>query len=220
MTLQEEIDRALRYFTNEEHDESFIQLEGGGGVLFSAPHAVLQTRNGRLKCAERFTGMLCMLLNSRCGRPAIYKARHLNDDANHDAVSDYRDALCDAVRSHGIRCVLDLHQLKPSRPMELCIGTGYGANLCGFSDAPAIVTGCFRNAGFTRLTIDDPFAASREHTVSATVAAQCGVPCMQLELNTGLLMRESDAYRFERVLEALEETAARLDAALGNEGSR
>ena len=56
---------ALRYFSDETHAQSFVTLAGRGPVLMSAPHAVLQTRSGRIKAAERYTGMLCLLLNRR-----------------------------------------------------------------------------------------------------------------------------------------------------------
>ncbi len=101
MTAEQQIDHALAYFTDEEHLRSFELLDGVGQVLISAPHAMLQTRNGCVKCAERFTGMLCRLMHERINCPVIYKTRHLRDDANHDPVSDYRDALCRYVNTHG-----------------------------------------------------------------------------------------------------------------------
>lgn len=117
---------ALRYFSDATHPQSFVTLAGRGPVLVSAPHAVLQTRSGRLKAAERYTGMLCLMLNRRHDVPGIYKSRHLMDDANHDPSSPYRDEVCRLIREGGIRCVLDLHQLRPDRSMALCIGHGWG----------------------------------------------------------------------------------------------
>ena len=46
MTCEQQLDRALAYFTDEDHKASFEILDGTGTVMFSAPHAVLQTRNG------------------------------------------------------------------------------------------------------------------------------------------------------------------------------
>ena len=120
---------ALRYFSDATHPQSFVTLAGRGPVLVSAPHAVLQTRSGRLKAAERYTGMLCLMLNRRHDVPGIYKARHLMDDANHDPSSPYRNEVCRLIREGGIRCVLDLHQLRPDRSMALCIGTGRGRHV-------------------------------------------------------------------------------------------
>ena len=111
VTAEQQIDHALAYFTDEEHFCSFELLSGKGGVMLSAPHAMLQTRNGSIKCAERFTGMLCRLMHERIGCPVIYKTRHLRDDANFDPVSDYRDALCRYVKAQGVRLVID--QVQP-----------------------------------------------------------------------------------------------------------
>ena len=39
MTTEQQIDRALAYFTDEDHSCSYELLNGTGGVLISAPHA-------------------------------------------------------------------------------------------------------------------------------------------------------------------------------------
>ena len=41
MTTEQQIDRALAYFTDEDHSCSYELLNGTGGVLISAPHAML-----------------------------------------------------------------------------------------------------------------------------------------------------------------------------------
>ncbi len=203
MTTEQQIDRALAYFTDEEHLCSYELLDGTGNMLISAPHAMLQTRNGSIKSAERFTGMLCRMMHDRIGCPVIYKTRHLRDDANHDPVSDYRDALCRYVKQHNTGFVLDLHQMKPERDTDVCIGTGYGRNLMGKTDLTGIVLDAFRERGVKRISVDDPFPAIGPNTVSATVASRCHVPAIQLELNTRLLMNGYDDYCFVRVLDAL-----------------
>ncbi len=202
---------ALRYFSDSGHEESFVLLPGRGTVMLSAPHAVVQTRNGGLKQAERYTGMLCLLLNRRYGVPCIYKAHHMRDDANHDAQSPYRDALCEQIQHSGARCVLDLHQLAPRRPMALCIGTGHGRNLCGLTAAPEQIRQIFERHALTPVTVDDPFSASAPYTVSATVA-RLGVPALQLELNTRFLLEGYPDEQFENVLAALHEAVLALQA--------
>jgi hypothetical protein len=203
LTTEQQIDRALAYFTDEDHYCSFELLDGAGGVLISAPHAMLQTRNGSIKCAERFTGMLCRLMHERIGCPVIYKTRHLRDDANHDPVSDYRDALCRYVKQHDIRLVLDLHQMKPERKIDVCVGTGFGRNLPGRPELTDKVVESFRDCGIRNITVDEPYAATGPNTVSATVAARCRIPAVQLEISTRLLMNGYDDYCFLRVLDTL-----------------
>jgi len=203
VTTEQQIDRALAYFTDEEHYCSYELLEGAGGAMISAPHATLQTRNGSIKCAERFTGMLCKLMHERIDCPVIYKTRHLRDDANHDPVSDYRDALCRYVKQRDIRLVLDLHQVKPERKVDVCIGTGFGRNLLGHTELVEQIADALRGRGIKNIAVDVPYAAINPNTVSATVASRCRVPAVQLEINTRLLMNGYDDYCFLRVLDAL-----------------
>lgn len=207
--MQQDVRDALRYFSVHDHPDSFEYLSGNGSVLFSAPHAVLQTRNGQIKQAERYTGMLCRLLNQRYGFPCIYKSRHMKDDANHDAQSPYRDEIARLIREEGIRCVLDMHQLSPARPMALCIGTGYGKHLSGLPDAADLIREIFLSHGLSPITNDDPFAASAPYTVSASAASH-GAAALQLEINTALLMENTQTERFESVLSALKEAAEQL----------
>ncbi len=203
MTLEARIQQALAYFTEVEHSASFALLSGQGPVLLSAPHATLQTRNGVLKCAERYTGMCCLLAHQDTDCPVLFKTRHLGDDANHDPVSPYRTALCQYVRAEGIRLVLDLHQLAPERPMDLCLCTGHGHHLLGQDHLAEGLRQAFLAQGIRHITQDVPFSAARPHTVASTVVRECGIPAIQLEINSRLLMEGDPAYCFPRVLQAL-----------------
>jgi len=207
--METDVREALCYFSVHNHPDSFEYLPGKGSVLFSAPHAVLQTRNGHIKQAERYTGMLCRLLNLRYGLPCIYKSRHMADDANHDAVSPYRDEVCRLIRQEGFSYVLDLHQLSPARPMALCIGTGRGKHIASAPDAADLIRRIFKRQGIGPVTMDDPFSASAPYTVSASAAA-CGAAALQLEINTSLLLENTPAERFESVLTALAQAAQEL----------
>ncbi|NCB06180.1 MAG: hypothetical protein EOM69_11775 [Clostridia bacterium] len=183
--------------------------------MLSAPHAVLQTRGGVIKCAERYTGMLCRLLHDSAACPVIYKTRHLGDDANHDRVSDYRDALCKYIRQNHIHYLIDLHQMKPERPMDVCLCTGKRRNLFGKQELVSLIGDCFREHHILKVTQDDPFDASSPYTVSTTVANRCSIPCVQVELNTRLLMNEYDEYCFTGVMSALEELISKLSEESG-----
>ena len=218
MFTAQEYEEALAFFTQPNHLASYEILEGRGKVMLSAPHAVLQTRHGALKQAERYTGALCRLLHAREGWPCIYKARHLGDDANHDAQSPYRDALCDYIREKGVACVLDLHQLAPERPMDLCLCTGRGQNLAGWGELPLLLRDCFARHGFGPITLDDPFDAKSAHTVSATVARRCGIPSVQVELNSRLCLEDPPGERFFSLAEALREAVLTLNAQLTQGG--
>lgn len=211
MTCEQQLDRALAYFTDQDHKASYEILDGAGTVMFSAPHSVLQTRNGSNKAAERYTGILCKLLNETYKIPVIYKTRHLDDDANHDTVSDYRNALCRYVNNHQIRYVIDLHQLKPEREMDICIGTGHGKNINDDQKLINMITKTFQSLGIKHITIDNPFTAENPNTVCATVASNCEVPAIQLELNSKLLMQGSDEYCLNGIMNSLHQIADELN---------
>lgn len=213
--MTDEVARALSYFSME-HAAPFEARPGRGRVLLSAPHAVVQTRDGRLKPAERYTGMLCLLLNQRRQRPCLMKTRHLHDDANHDPQSPYRDTLLALCAAWDVRVVLDLHQLSPQRPMALCVGTGMGRHLSGLPQAPQVVRRAFEARGLGPVTLDDPFSGHGLCAVSHA-AAQAGMCAMQLELNSALLMEDAPGERFLDVLEALDAALQGLDALVETE---
>ena len=211
MTCEQQLDRALAYFTDEDHKSSYEILNGTGSVMFSAPHAVLQTRNGSNKAAERYSGILCKLLNEEYNLPVIYKTRHLHDDANFDSISDFREALCRYVSRNQIRYVIDLHQMNPAREMDICVGTGHGKNIFGNQSLIDSIRASFLPQGITRITIDEPFSAGGPHTVCSTVAHNCDVPAVQLKINTKLLVQGSGKYCLQNVLKALHEFAVVLN---------
>ena len=211
MAASEDFTRALAYFSQPNHLSSYEIKLGEGKVMFSAPHAVLQTRRGALKQAERYTGMLCLLLHERLHLPCIYKTRHMKDDANFDPVSEYREALCQTVKKNGIAFVLDLHQLSPERPMDVCLCTGRGKNLGSCPELPGIAQDILSSHRFEKITLDDPFDASSPHTIASTVAQSCRVCALQIEINTRLLMETSLEQRFFDMLEALGQIAHELD---------
>lgn len=81
-------------FLSKEKEESFtVKKSNKSKVLLSCPHAVSQLRQGRLKSAEKETGIIGLLLNELYGYPLIVKTSNQDDDANYDPSSDYKDNL-------------------------------------------------------------------------------------------------------------------------------
>lgn len=60
-------------------------------VIISAPHAVAQTREGKTKNPEPYSGIIAKLLNKYYGYTILYKSKNCNDDANYDENSPYKD---------------------------------------------------------------------------------------------------------------------------------
>lgn len=203
MKFEETLQRAEDAFARSlQAGQPHLLRTGTGPVLFSAPHSVLQTRQGRTKHAEPQTAVLAELLHAETGCPIAYKTEHRDDDANFDAVCPYKDALADYISRSGVRFVIDLHQLSPARDVMVDIGTGDGRNGC----TPEVLNVFLRAFSARRLgviQVDEPFGGCYAHTVSAFLARRCAVACVQLELNSRLLWPDFAEYDMAGVFAAL-----------------
>ncbi len=192
----------MRYGMKKQ--ESFELIEGNGLVMISAPHAVEHVREGKVRYPEPQTAFLAKALHERLDCPVIYKTANAGDDANYDVECPYKQAITEFVRSHQVRFLLDLHQMAGFRPIQICIGTGRYTNMQDEGLVEQIVK-IFEQKGITPVNIDQPFAASYPYTVSAYVHRECKLPCLQIEINSNLLMDGQPVYAGEQVLEALTE---------------
>ncbi len=188
-------------------DRSFILKPGMGRVLFSAPHCVEQTRNGKPKYAEYQTGLLVEMLHRELECPIIRKVENRNDDANYDPVSDYKEALTAYVKEQDIAFVIDLHQLAPHRDVMINFGTGDGENLRDKTLLNVFLS-VFSGNRIGVIQLDEPFGATYDHTVSSTIHRLCGIPCMQIEINSRLVCDGDDT--FEKVYDCLQECYRQL----------
>lgn len=203
--------RELEAFFRADHEKSHEILDGKLNVMVSAPHCVSQTRNGREKVAEVYTGVLAKLLNEEISCPVIYKTKNAGDDANYDKSSPYKDELRDYVKEHRIGFLLDLHELSPVRKIMIDIGTGNFKNIRDRDRA--IVNQILYSFGKYKtgiIQLDSPFAGAYHHTVSSTIHRKCGIPCIQLELNSRLLYNSYKEFHFDGVFLALKETVAEI----------
>lgn len=187
-------------------NNSFILYSGSGRVMISAPHATEQTRNGKIKAAERQTGILAESLHKETGCAVMIKTANINDDANYDMESEYKNALAEYIKKEGVELLIDLHQMSPRRSVMIDLGTGNGKNLTDNDLLNILVK---RFSKFGELQVDIPFAGASERTVSSFVHRTCGIQCLQLEINTRLLCPEYSEYDLEGVYGALKEICLR-----------
>ncbi len=186
----------------DKTSDSFVIKSGEGRILFSAPHAVEQRRNGKIKCSEPATGLLAEMLHNELNCPIIRKMSNLGDDANYDPVSDYRRALEIYVRENDIKLVVDLHQLATHRNVMVCLGTGGYRNL---SDKTLLnhFLFAFSRENLGAIQIDKPFGGRYQYTVASSVHHNCGIQTIQIELNSRLFIPEFREYDLEGVYKAL-----------------
>lgn len=204
-------DRYLKYFKSMLPRPSFRLEKGEGAVMVSAPHAVEQFRAGRRKYAEPYTGVLARFIHDEMNVPVIYKTKNCHDDANRDDKSPYRDAIADHVRANGIKYLIDLHQMSAERAEQIDLGTGNGKNIEKDPMLLGIVKTAFSDRGFAPLTVEAHFPAVHPNTVCASTARECGIACIQIEINTKLLSNVYRGCRFTDVLGALKEIIEKLN---------
>ena len=181
--------------------EGFEILDGTKKILISAPHAVEQTREGKIKYAEPQTAVLAKKLNL-LGYPAIIKTKNVGDDANYDLENPYKTELLKYCAAHNIMFLIDLHQLSYKREMDFCLGTGdeTNRNLLTHKKLAQEIKNCAKQNNFS-MTINDPFAAP-SRTVSG-FCSQNNLPSIQLEINSKLIAPYCNATQMEEVYDLI-----------------
>ena len=182
-----------------------LYLPGNAPVIVTAPHASEQERDGKRKFAEPDTARIAGKLNHAAGAHAVIKPEGNLNDPNWDEQSDFRDTVVRIVSHHEIRFGIDLHQMSPSRPQDIIIGTAHGRNLLGQTGLLDTVVESLTRLGVTPV-VDEIFPAAGARRVSSDVAARAGVPYIQAEMNTRLV-DGSDTRIEEAIAEALRSIA-------------
>ncbi len=190
-------------FFRQNHSSSFEILDGRRGVMLSAPHSVEQTREGRVKYAEPQTGVLARLLHDELDCPVIYKTRNCEDDANYDEFSTYKEALLRYIPFAHVSFLIDLHQMSPARELMINLGTGNFKNIRDKKYIDMALT-AFTRREMGRIQVGAPFDATYPYTISSFISSRCHIPCLQIEINSGLLWEEGDG-RLADVYDALRE---------------
>ena len=192
-------------FLNQEFtsEQSFEIELGTLPIILSAPHSVSQIRLGNYKKGEYRTGVIVKLLHQLTGCYSIYKTKNVGDDANFDQNNVYKDELIKIIRSHHIRCLFDVHIMSPEREHMVDIGTGKGENVKNNSLITKKAKQAFIDNGITNVEVDKLFPASFPYTVSSHIARECGIDCLQFEINWQLLDTSQTLDNFMAVMKSM-----------------
>lgn len=185
-------------------DSGYVIKEGTGFVMISAPHSVSQWRTGQYKQGEYKTGVLAEWLHEDLRCPVIYKTNNLQDDANWDIPSAYKQALIAYVNEHRIQTLYDLHISSATRDFDVDLGTGYGQNVFDAAKVDTVIN-AFQANGLNDVKVNAIFPAAKENTVSASVAKACGIDCIQIELNWRHLDTSMSCVGFKNVYNTLKQ---------------
>lgn len=183
---KEKIKELDDFFMKEKGAESFVIKRGERfpNILVSAPHAVSQTRDGKYKYSETFSGVLATCLHENLGVSIICKTKNVGDDANWDEEgNEYKKAIKEFCEKNQVYIVFDLHGFAKNRENEINLGTYYGKTMFGDNSLLMLFYQTLNAHGIKKIVLDHPFNAGIK-TVSSYVSSQLGIKAMQIEINS------------------------------------
>ena len=186
-------------------DKEFQLIAGTIPILVSAPHSVTHFREGKQKIGEFMTAALAIRLHELTGCSYITKMHNNGTDPNFDTWHPYKDTIVHYVQTQHVQVVLDLHIMSSKREANIEIGTGKGKNLFGQTRLVQELLDAFKDQALQPIIVDELFTGGNPNTVSSTVARQCGIPVIQLEINWRLLDTSSPSQQIDRIVNALQQ---------------
>ena len=169
-----------------EHKESYMVFNGDKNIMLSAPHAVDQLRNDKIKAKESEISAIGLYLAKEYNYPFIIKTHNYDDDANYDLESNYKDELEKQINERNIKCLIDLHQLSSKRTMDINLGINEYLNFPHKRLIKQIIA-IFHKYGICDVEIDNPFKAGNYRTISNNMHNKTGIDTIQIEVNSRLL---------------------------------
>lgn len=196
-------------FGQEGEGCNFEVYEGNVPVLVSAPHAVKQLREGRIKRQDGLTGGIVEYLIEEYGLYGITRLWSVEDDPNFaddERSVAYRDKVAEIVDEVGIKWTFDIHACRDAYGFDMDVGINGGGNLACDREEVERMVDFWREEGLD-VRIDAKFKAAWSNTVSNYVHRKTGVNCVQLELAEGVRRGDEKMEKFlrgfEKVLELL-----------------
>lgn len=191
----------------------FDSRPGKSRVLVTAGHATAQTREGRIKPADKGTGSLAMMLHELCDVPVVVVTRQSPSDPNFYDDNDFKQEVARRLAEHRPVLVLDLHASRPGRPYDVDLGTMNGKSYAGRRDLMELLIRHLRAEDLGNLS-QDYFSADGQKTVTRFIAGK-GVPAVQVECSATRLTPEGDdlhVHRHAQLLQALVRFIRAVDA--------
>lgn len=172
---------------------AFSVVKGVLPVVVSAPHAVSQLREGRVKPSDDFTGALALAVAELSGASSIVASRYDACDPNWDPYERcaYKQVLAGMVRELGAVAVIDLHGVPAAAPDAIEIGSADGFTVQAVPGADEFACRLLRDGLGKHLekrgktvSLNARHAARSPNTVAHAIARECGIAALQVELST------------------------------------
>ena len=182
----------------------YLPYEDGKSVcLLSAPHAVMQLRDGRLKSDDQMTGPLTEELCERAGVRGLIRTRFMEDDPNKDLTGPgmaYKKKLLSMVKKES-KVFIDIHGASDRHGFAFCLGTNMGKNLNGGERYADLLEESLSALGPVIRDLKG-FRASSNGNVSRFMAENSGICAIQLEIARSYRMDEEKMFAFLDAMEA------------------
>lgn len=171
----------------------FRMFEGNLPVVVSAPHAVSQLREGRVKPSDDFTGAMALAVADLSGASVIVASRYDARDPNWDPFETcaYKQALASMVRDRDVVAVLDLHGVPAAAPDAIEIGSADGYTVRSMPDADELARRFLQERLREHLdrrgkavALNACHAARGRNTVANAISRECGVAALQIEISS------------------------------------
>ena len=203
----EEIKELEELFSENNYDgsgrEAFVIEEGNIPIMISAPHAVNQYREGKVKWADMYTGGIARYLHKVTGCHLIYSCKYTESDPNYDppSINMYQNELKKYLEKHKVFFLIDLHGVSKEREYAVEMGTApVQNNVPGviYEEDPSlheykaissmiktVLEERFKNCHSDRKEVwkNIIFDAGDQNTVTKYISENTSVPCVQLEIN-------------------------------------
>lgn len=176
---------------------NFKIIEGTTSILLSAPHAVKQNRDGKIKEEDKLTGAIVEYLCMRTGANGIIRTYNCNDDPNYENSGkslEYKEAIINMIKQKNIKLLIDIHGCTNKHGFDIEFGTNYGENINQDNTFLEIFKQEFSKIG--KVAIDKEFKAQRDETVSRFINKNGKIQCIQIEI--------SSKFRKEQLFEMLD----------------
>ena len=164
---------------------NFKIINGKIPILFSAPHAVRQSRNGITKGADILTGAIVEQLCKTTGTRGIIRTFNLDDDPNYENQGhglEYKNAILGIIKQNNISCVIDIHGCASGHSFDIDIGTNDGVNINKNKNLLNIINQGLLMVG--KISVDRKFKASGGTTISNYIHKNSNIPCFQIEITS------------------------------------
>lgn len=163
-------------------------------IIFSAPHAVSQTREWQIKLCDEFTWEIVRQLCAKIWAYGVIRTENRDDDPNFYNTwlsLEFKTEIINLIKDNDIKYWFDIHGCKDDLWLSIDIGTNYGENLNWDIDLLSIVKKSLWNYVWN-IMIDKIFDASKKEIVSTYVSNHTMCPYIQLEICR--LLREDTEY--------------------------